>query len=262
MKVITESFLREGFRKSIPEAFTVEAGQILTPSAAQLLSEKGVKLLRRGEGGGTPAADTGAKARTEANSPEYTPARSYVSAADGGFFERKPEHYTQLYGNRLVAKDHPRIRFRGELDDFQSQLLLAQARAKEAGLPGLVEDLGDILAQARAIMRADVVNEPLEGCTIIGLTDAELREHSHKPKTFFGCGHILPHHDMGLALLGLNALRSQVRKVEVAAVSAFRTEFELEHPDIIQSLNRMSSAIYIMMLKEHSGQYKTCRTHG
>lgn len=251
MKVITESLLRARFRKSIPETFPVEAGQILTPSAAQLLSEKGVKIVRPDETEATPAP---AAPKTE-NCPEYTPARSYVSAADGGLFESKPEHMTQLYGNRLVAKDHPRIRFRGELDDFQSQVILAQARAHDGGKAKLVDDLGEILTQARAIMKADVLNEALPESTVIGLTDAQLREQSHRPKKFFGCGHILPSYDMGLTLAELNQLRSGVRKVEVAAVSAFRTEFELEKLDIIQSLNRMSSAIYILMLKEKSGKY-------
>ncbi|MCG8567766.1 MAG: hypothetical protein MI747_22090 [Desulfobacterales bacterium] len=254
MKVITESLLRATFRKSIPETFKVEAGQILTPSAAQLLSEKGIKIVREEGGEGqVPQARPGKPAK--AKSPEYTPVRSYVSAADGGQFEKKPEHMTQLHGNKLVVKDHPRIAFRGELDDFQSLVILAQARAHKAGKSHLVKDLEDILNQCRAMMRADVVNEALPDSTIIGLTDAQLREQSHKPKKFFGCGHILPSYDMGITLVELNVLRSRVRKVEVAAVRAFRNEFELEKPDIIQSLNRMSSAIYIMMLKEKSGQY-------
>ena len=256
MKVITESYLRGHFRKEFPETFTVEAGQILTPSAAQVLADKKVKILREDPAAPDTAENGKHNADTMAREVEYTPVYKYVSARDGGRFDSKPEHYTQLSGNRLVPKDHPRILFRGKLDSFQSRVLLAQGRAHGGGSESLVKDLGDILNQARAIMRADVMDEPLVSDKVLGLTDPQLRERSHNPKKFFNCGHILPLHDMGLTLLGLNDLRSRVREVEVAAVTAFRHEFELEKPDIIQALNRMSSAIYIMMLKEKSGEYR------
>lgn len=34
---------------------------------------------------------------------------------------------TQLFGNKLVCKDHPRILFRGKLDALQADVVLAQA---------------------------------------------------------------------------------------------------------------------------------------
>ena len=40
MKVITESLLRQRFRKKAFKTFNVEEGQILTPSAQQFLNEK------------------------------------------------------------------------------------------------------------------------------------------------------------------------------------------------------------------------------
>lgn len=249
MKVITESFLRETFRKEIPVTFRVEAGQIMTPSATQLLNEKGVKVVRDGE-------KVVCQVPEVTETPEYKPVHKYISAGDGGFFETKPEHMTQLHGNRLVPKDHPRINFRGRLDSLQAKILMAQGKAHESGRKKLTDDLGDILDQARAIMRADVVDEPLPESMVIGLTDAELRTQSHNPKKYFGIDHLEPSFDMGETIIGLNMLRSSVREVEVMAVSAFRSEFELEKPDIIQALNRMSSAIYIMMLRDKTGKYK------
>jgi ethanolamine utilization cobalamin adenosyltransferase len=59
---------------------------------------------------------------------------------------------------------------------------------------------------------------------------------------------------MGPSLLGLNTLRSSVREIEIAAVAAFMNNVEKQ--DMIQALNRMSSVIYIMMLKEKAGIYK------
>lgn len=249
MKVITESFLRTRFRKEIPETFRVEAGQILTPSAAQLLSEKGVKIVR------DEAMAAGEVPETVIASP-CAPAPRYVLAGGGGMFETKPEHMTQLQGNRLVPKDHPRIVLRGKLDSLQSQILLAQARFHEKGLKKLVQDLGEVLDLARRILRAEVLDEVLCECRLMGLGGGELREQSHDPKKYFDTEHLLPSFDMGEVLLTLNGLRTFVREVEVLAVSAFRTDFELEKPEIIQALNRMSSAVYIMMLKEKTGKYR------
>ncbi|MCW7753350.1 hypothetical protein OOT00_05045 [Desulfobotulus sp. H1] len=248
MKVISESFLRELFRKEIPETFRVEEGQILTPSAAQLLGERGVKIIRDED----RASEKLPEVRETAGD---IPEPQYV-VAGGGMLTSKPEHMTQLRGNCLVAKDHVRIILRGRLDSLQSEILLVQGKAHGSGLTNLVRDLGDVLAQARAVMRAEVLEEPLPEGLIMGLGAAELRAQSHHPKQYFGVDHLLPSFTMGEMLLTLNALRSLVREVEVAAVSAFRAEFGSERPDIIQALNRMSSAVYIMMLREATGRYR------
>jgi len=230
----------------------LEEGQILTPSASQLLGEKGVQVLRGIEEPSASQPETAPK-KTEA---EGKTSPKYVSAIDGGLYETKPEHMTQLTGNRLVPKDHPRIAFRGRLDTCQGEILILQAQAHDAGKKSLVADLGEILEWTRDIMRSDVLDTPVPEKPILGLTDAELRAHSHNPKKYFGTGHLMPTHDMGVLILGLNRLRALVREMEVSAVSALKTTFELEKPDIVQALNRMSSAIYIMMLKDKGGIYK------
>ncbi len=251
MKVIAESFLRDIFRKGIPRTFTVEEGQILTPSAAQLLSEKRVEIVmgKKNEA----LCDIPAK---EEKKTQSSAGLKYVSAIDGGVHETKPEHMTQLHGRVLVPKDHPRIFFRGKLDSLQSKILVRQRRAHENKNEKLLKDLGGILDLARAIMKADVLDEPLEENKIIGLTEDELRAQSHNPKKYFGIGHLIPEFDMSETVIGLNMLRTSVRETEVAAVKAFRSEFGIKRQDILQTLNRMSSAVYIMMLKDGAGLYK------
>ena len=49
----------------------------------------------------------------------------------------------------------------------------------------------------------------------------------------------------GLRVARLNSLRTQVRQTELAAAQAFPEGRE----DIIRGLNRLSSAVYILMLK-------------
>ena len=67
---------------------------------------------------------------------------------------------------------------------------------------------------------------------------------------------LIPEFDMSETIMGLNMLRTGTREVEVAAVRAFRSEFGIKKLDLIQALNRMSSAVYIMMLKDGAGLYK------
>ena len=259
MRAITESFLRESFKTSVPESFCLEQGQILTPSAAQYLGDKKVTLVRAGKKE-SPAKEK--PDRSEGNEfsreskPGYESRTSYQSALDGGTFGKKPEHMTQLHGKLLVPKDHPRILLRGKLDSLQSFTLLLQHGASHEGLTLLAEDLGEILDWEREILRSEVLDQVLEKKTILGLTDPELRERSHNPRKFFKTGHILPSLGMDLMLLRLNKLRSEVREVELTAVTAFKGEFNVERMDIIQALNRMSSAVYIMMLKFAARLYK------
>ena len=109
-KIITESFLRKSFLKEIPETFYLHEGQILTPAGAQFLSDRQVKVLS-GEASAAEGSDS---------------VQRYVAVADGTTYVEKPEHLTQLAGNQLVPKDHPRIVFRGWLDQLQAEILLLQ----------------------------------------------------------------------------------------------------------------------------------------
>jgi ethanolamine utilization cobalamin adenosyltransferase len=249
MKVITESFLRETFRKDVPETFRVEEGQIVTPSARQFLSEKSVKIVRDEE-----PVKKEVPVKSEELKPD-TKEESFVSAEDGGVFNQKPGYMTRLHGNKVVPKDHPRIVFRAALDSLQSKILLAQFRVSTAKKTKLLEDLGEILEMTRDLMRAEVLDKTIGERKILGLSYCELRDQCHNPKKYFGTEHIIPSFDMGDILLRLNMLRTAVREIEVSAVTAFRNKFEFEKPDIIQALNSMSSAFYIMMLREKTGNY-------
>ena len=175
----------------------------------------------------------------------------------GGFLTEKPEHMTQLFGNVLVAKDHPRIHFRGKLDSLQALVVLDQVQIAEGGCQKLVDDLGNILGILREMMRCDALDEAFKNETIIGLTHAELRERSHNPQKFFGVQYMqLPDYTMGRDYALLNQLRAAVRETEVAATEAFRVGNKYTRKDIIEELNRLSSAIHIMMCMYLAGQYR------
>lgn len=144
-------------------------------------------------------------------------------------------------------------------NDFslQAEIVLIQAELHAQGeSPKLIGDLGDILTVLREMMRCDVLEEPFKNEIIIGLTHAELRERSHDPMRFFHIQQmILPDYTMGRAYAMLNRLRTQVRETEVAANQAFREGKKCTRADIIEELNRMSSAVHIMMCMYLAGMY-------
>ncbi len=232
-KIITESFLRKSFLQEIPEIFYLHEGQILTPAGAQFLSDRQVKILR----GEHPAAEGSDSVQR------------YVAVADGTTYTVKPERLTQLTGNQLVPKDHPRIIFRGWLDQLQAEILLLQQQMVNSGDLPLSQNLGELLDRIRAILRAEVVGESLEPCDFLGFNEAEIRDRSHHPQKYFGLEHLEISATMDFTVLSLNRLRTLVRSAELAAVTAFSGAGGVERNDIIQALNRLSSVIYVMMLK-------------
>ena len=165
----------------------------------------------------------------------------------GGYLEEKPEHMTHLNGDVLVSKLHPRIAFRGAMDTLEAELLLCQLACGKA----LEQPLGEILALARKILACEVMNEPCKEVRLCGMTAEEIRSHSHRPQDYYGVPHFMPQVSDGEVILHLNRARCAVRNAERTAVAAFLdSQGQLDRVDLVQMLNRMSSMLYILMIKE------------
>jgi ethanolamine utilization cobalamin adenosyltransferase len=163
----------------------------------------------------------------------------------GGFVREKPEHMTHLNGDVLVSKRHPRVAFRGCMDTLEAEIMLCQLKAEQVR-----SELGEILDLARRILRCDVLEEPVKEEKLCGLTEAEIRNRSHRPQDFYGKPHFMPEVSDGMTVLRLNRLRTLAREAELKAAAAFTDENgKATRPDILRSLNRMSSMLYILMIK-------------
>ena len=250
MSVLTETSLRVELRNKKVSQYFVEPDVKITPSARQYLKEREIELVVRGRESAKAAEDKTEKEQKECITPKYS------AVFGGGYFTDKPEYMTQLHGNKLVLKDHPRIAMRGKLDSLQSKIMEVQVSASKQKYMGIVKDLEEALTLCRSIMRAEVLNEALPEVEILDLDEKKLREMSHNPQKYFNTKHILPSWEMGETAILLNSIRSAVREVEIAAVKAFKTEEGVDRVDIIRALNRLSSCIYIMMLRQITGYYK------
>jgi ethanolamine utilization cobalamin adenosyltransferase len=214
---------REGKR-----VFYLGSGDTLTPSARDLLQRERIEIL-----------------------PSHMAKPEEYRLENGAILTEKPEHYTHLRGNVLVPKTHPVIAFRGAMDSLQAELLLSQQAAPET----LRKDIGEILTLARNILRWDVMEEPARVDKLCGLTTDELRSHSHRPQEYYGQPHFMPEYTDGPALLQLNRARCAARSAELSAVRAFTDGSGIcRREDILQVLNRMSSMLYILMIRLKAGR--------
>ena len=200
---------REGKR-----VFFLGAGDNLTSAARDFLKEQRIAIL--------PA--------------ENAKITRFVTE-DGSFFEEKPEHMTQLEGNVLVPKTHPRIRLRGKLDSLQAQVILLILEE-----PELQKPLEEILELLRRMLKNEVLGEPFVFGSLFGKSEQEIREISQLPQKHLGIPHFMPGPKDGKTIARLNCLRTLVREVELLAVETHRE-------DLIRGLNRLSSAVYILMLQ-------------
>ena len=169
---------------------------------------------------------------------------------NGGYLEEKPEHMTHLHGDVLVEKTHPRIAFRGAMDTLEARLLLCGSMAHGQA----ARELAEILDFARSLIRCDVLEETVKLDKLCGLTESELRLRSHRPQEFYGQPHFMPGFSDSPLLLQLNLCRCAARAAELAAARAFCGGAGTGRTDILQALNRMSSMLWILMIREKAGK--------
>ncbi|MDR2753881.1 MAG: hypothetical protein LBB50_06195 [Oscillospiraceae bacterium] len=223
MQLITEAFLR-ALCLPAGSGFALPAGAKLSPLAEEFARAQHLKIAPFAQSEGAPWH--GEMPMTQ------------QSPVPGG----KPEHMTHLNGTTLVLKTHPRIQLRGKLDSLEALVLLTLQEAQGAQR----QQLEEVYTFTQAILGCEVKATPMPPLRLFGLNSAELRRASHHPKEFAGIAHPVPHGDMGRLSLALNYLRTQVREAELCAVNAFAKG---TRPDLIEALNRLSSAVYLLFLK-------------
>ena len=237
MALLTEERVRQMSDNGARGPVVVERGDVLTPSARSFLREHRIEVVY------------------PQGREENGPAARYQTPFGVGL-EEKPEHMTHLRGNLLVFKDHPRIAFRGMIDLLEGEIALCQQVCVREGVPALAEELEEVLDFVRRFIRFDVLSEPVGEVRLCGLTPEELRARSHYPEKYYGQGHFLLHYTDSPAILAVNKVRAVVRQTELAAYRAFRDEDGgVARGDILLGLNRLSSLLWIMMIRLKAGDY-------
>ena len=166
---------------------------------------------------------------------------------NGSFVTEKPEHMTHLNGDTLVSKTHPRIVFRGAIDTLESEMILCQLVATAETR----QHLDEILSFVRMILRCEVLGEPVPAPKLCGLSEQEVRSHSHRPQDFYAQPHFMPAASDGELIARLNRCRCAAREAELRAVAAFvDADGAAIRPDLLRAVNRLSSILYILMIRQ------------
>lgn len=261
-KVLTELDLRAELKKMGPlTELKVKPGTILTPAARSFLSEQKIKIITDNKEEVEEEKKQVSRVSAEENKGEEVAEKAkYLLLYSQTKTATKPEVFTHLQGNDLVPKYHPRIKLRGKIDSLEAYIIRIQVVANIEKQEKLLADLQDILDFVRNLMRAEVLGVPVKQNEILGYSANEIREMSHDPKKHLGVEHILPSYNMGKIMALLNHLRTQVRETEIVACEAFTDQWlGLSREDVVKALNRLSSAVYVMMCWWKAGKYEKQR---
>lgn len=264
--IVTEYELRANWHKTKEKLIILPPGSVITPSARDFIRSKGIDVQI--EGNGLLDLNKSTFSNSHQTELKQKPFEEKLNLRRKGRNNQnlnqgqrptqspsgvKPEHMTHLYQGALVTKTHPVIAYRGQLDLLQCELVEAQVVFEQVGEEALILKLEEIAAFARALMVHEVKESPFQWKTLLGLTPEELRERSHHPEKYFGIEHTPLSYTHGLVVAKLQHLRAKSREVELYANGAFTNEAgECTRPDLIQPLNRLSSAFYILACEVRS----------
>ena len=246
MRFITEDDLRA--RSGLGHGGELRLGpdERLTPAARNLVLDRRIRVLHIDEAGraNVPAAD-GSLKRVSVLRTGTTVKVGKCCSQCGGAVAKKPEGLTHLDGETLVPKTHPRIRLRGKVDLLTASIVLVQTELAE--VKHLPRDIGAWLADLRSwagnLLRAEVTGEELIDQGMGDWTFHVIHAVSHFPEKYLGHDHLVPDVAHGRSVAMLNRLRAEVRDTELTAARLLP-----ERPDLVRVLNRMSSALYVLML--------------
>ncbi len=238
----------------INEKFLVKNGQIILPldyipskEEEKIFEEKNITVkytdnngeLYRKEGDNfikintldSSKKNTDTSTETDLNTPKVRP-------------------YTSLNSKIKVFKGDIQIRFRGELDNCIAHSLFLQTLSKNEKVHIWLNAIRSILGN---IMGATVVEDyRLEAFEIDGLHEDLIHKYSHKPLKYIGYGHIVPAFEHGEECIRINTLRTKIRMLENTAFNIYTSdkggENVVTRPDILKTLNRLSSACYVLMI--------------
>ncbi|WP_026747545.1 cobalamin adenosyltransferase [Leptotrichia trevisanii] len=260
MPVITEGMLRKLDKEGQLEKIHITEKDILTPSAREFLNVKKIdfrikksqeKFVNNEKTAENKVKDSPANASEE----KVIKKRQYRDYITGAVYDKKPEFMTQLFGDNLVVKNHKRIVLRGKFDILQAEIIRYWKKyEKNKKLEG---DFAQVYRFVRDLFISEMTDMEFQEKDVLGYDIDTLKDITHNTVKYFKTGHLFEINiDFDESVIDINYLRALSRECEVAAVDAFYKEGKVERVDMLKALNRLSSILYLMMLKANNGDYK------
>ncbi len=251
---VTETWLRENHRLAEGTELHLPANSVLTPAASSLLSDRHIRVKYLDEQGQTFVSDQTQPEQEHALKkvhPLTTDDKRHAAHCIlcSQSLQKKPDTLTHLDATRLVSKNDPRLHFRSKIDATIAVAVWLQVELEptwSAQLAGWLSDIRSILGN---VLRSEVTGEPLHAVHMGDFDSDAIHKISHNPLMYLGYDHIVPEATHGLTVVRLNLLRTAIREAETLAAQIFiDKDFVVQRPDIMQGLNRLSSAVYVLMI--------------
>jgi ethanolamine utilization cobalamin adenosyltransferase len=246
-KFITETYLRDNFSLGWGTELHLPLESKLTPSASQLINERKIKVKFMDADGRVYVPKD--KSNTIENVKRVHPLtdsdqkpEAQICGLCNQKIDNKSDVLTWLDSDSLVPKNHPRITFRGKLDTMISYAVLVQCEFESfTGAQIIKNFISDLRSFMGNVLRSEVKNEELQSIHMGRLDEKTI--------------HILSHNPL------INYLRALVREAEVAASQIYIDPgMKVLRPDILNGLNRLSSALYVIMImiiiSDNNGEIK------
>ena len=255
---ITEDLLREKYSLGHGTELHFPRGTRLTPAAQGLLEDRKIVVKYVDEEGRTFVSTTGDT--LAAKEEELTQVNPLTSTDEWSYgsclmchqtLKQKPEVLTHIDFQNLVLKTDPRLKFRGKLDTLIGQAVLLQTEIKVEGAFGglLAKWLEDIRSALGNLLKAEATDSEMPNVSLGDMDEKVIHAISHNPLKYLGHDHLMPDVVQGRNVALLNVLRAQVREAELLAADIYITrDFKVARPDIMAAINRLSSAIYVLMI--------------
>ena len=272
---ITEHWLREQFGLAHGTEVQLPANARLTPSAQGLLDERHITVKYIDDSGRVFIPKVGQNATDAALSDSLKQVHPLTTSDEWSVpdcllcqqkVEHKPDTLTHIDAHHLVSKNDPRLLFRGKLDSVIAQAVLTQIQLTQTPsdalaliMPQLSRYMADVRSVLGNVLKAEATGETMAAVALGNLSAEAIHKMSHHPLKYLGHDHLVPDEKQGMQVALLNLLRAQIREAELYAAQIYITrDFRVKRPDIMQALNRLSSAVYVLMLVTHLAHQGKC----
>lgn len=264
---ITEKWLREQFGLAHGTEVQLPANARLTPSAQGLLDDRHITVKYIDESGRVFIPKAGKNATDAPLTDEFKQVHPLTTSDEWSVPDcllchqkvgQKPDTLTHIDAHHLVSKNDPRLLFRGKLDSVIAQAVLTQIQLQSVHstseaihtiVPQLMRYMADVRSALGNVLKAEATGEPMRDVALGNLSDTAIHRMSHNPLKYLGHDHLVPDEKQGIQVALLNLLRAQIREAELYAAQIYITrDFRVKRPDIMQALNRLSSAVYVLMV--------------
>lgn len=155
------------------------------------------------------------------------------------------KNYTALNAHENIFKGDINIKFRAELDDCIAHTLFLESLTEDKKVISWLMSIRSILGN---VMAATCMDMALQIFEIDGLDAEKIHQFSHNPLKHLEHDHIVPTFEHGKECIRINTLRTKIRLAEVSAYKIYADEHNIQRPDILYTLNRLSSACYVLMI--------------